>query len=63
MMWNILHEVDYITVEETLRSIARSVAPANDAGGMARFVGSLFDSMCEFVAEPGPVFDSMRGSC
>ena len=46
-------KLDGVSVEESLRSIARSVAPATNATDMARFVGSLFDAMCEFVAEPG----------
>ena len=49
-------ELDGITisVEESLRTIGWPVAPATDAADVARYRGSLFDTMCKFVAEPGP---------
>lgn len=40
-------------MEESLRSVARSVAAATNTTDMAQFVGSLFDATCKFVAEPG----------
>ena len=46
-------ELDGIAAEESLCSAARSVARATDAADMARFVGSLFDAMCKFVAAAG----------
>ena len=56
------HALDGISVEESLRSTARSVAAATDAADMPRFVGSLFDAMCKFVAERYPVFPDSRHS-
>ena len=47
------YALDGNSVEESLRSTARSVAAATDAANMPRFVGSLFDAMCKFVAEAG----------
>ena len=46
-------ELDGITAEESLCSAACSIAPPTDAADMPRFVGSLFDDMCKFVAEAG----------
>ena len=48
-------KLDGITVEKSLRSIARSVAPAIDAADMLRFVEALFDPTCKFVAEVGTI--------
>lgn len=48
-----MRKLNRITEEEFLRSIAQSIAPATDAAHMARFVGSLYDSMCNFIAKPG----------
>ena len=47
------YALDGNSVEESLRSTARSVAAATDAANMPRFVGSLFDAMCNLVAEAG----------
>ena len=46
-------ELDGITAEESLCSAGHSVAPATGAADMLRFVGSLFDAVCKFVAEAG----------
>ena len=53
------HELDGITVEESLCSAGRSVAPATDAADMPRLVGPLFGAMCKIVAEAGPTEFSM----
>ena len=46
-------ERDGIAAEESLCSGARLVAPGPMAADMPRFIGSLFDAMCKFVAEAG----------
>ena len=54
-------KLDAVTVEESLRSIARSIAPATDAAGMLRFVEEIFDYVCKFVAELGTIDFFMVG--
>lgn len=49
-------ELDGLSVEESLRSIGRSVAPATDAAYIARYVRSLFEAKHKFVSEPGATY-------
>ena len=56
--WNAL---DRISVEESLSYMARSVALAANAADTLRFVETIFDTMCTFVAEAGTVDFFMVG--
>ena len=48
-------KLDGIFAEESLRSIARSVASATNAVDIARFVETVFDAMCKFVDEAATI--------
>ena len=52
-------ELGGIIAEKSLCSAGRLVAPAADAAGMSRFVGSLFDAMGKFLAEAGSIASFM----